>query len=149
MSLHVRVPVLPLWIPTPTSRRLRVTPLPFVLWLCECRSLGTGSLPLGPVRRGPENNGGPTLHTGLGWAGLSFQLPALFTSFLRKGKLDGGQRPGFQAGPSVVLALPGAGGKARWALSGRALPPGTTGPHCPCVAGPMTPPVAARHPLQL
>lgn len=70
----------------------------------------------------------PAHHTGLGWAGLSFQLPALFTSFLRKGKLDGSQRPRFQAGLSVVLALPGAGGKARWALSGRALPPALLAP---------------------
>lgn len=50
---------------------------------------------------------GPALHTGgLGWAAFPV-TSSLFPSFLRKGKLDRGQRPGFRAGPSVVLASQG------------------------------------------
>ena len=71
-SLHVRVPVLPCGSPPP---------LPFVLWLCGAGVWEQAPLLLGPVRRGPENNGGPTLHTGSGWAGLgclsSYQLCSL------------------------------------------------------------------------
>ena len=133
------VPVLPLWIPTPESPHFPLSSGSALAGVWE-----QAPLPRGPVRRGPENNGGPHPQhwLGLGWAVFPV-TSSLFTSFLRKGKLDSSQRPGFQAGLSVVLALSGAGGKARWALSGRALPPslaGTTGPRCPRVAGLTTPP---------
>lgn len=63
----------------------------------------------------------PALHTGgLGWAAFPV-TSSLFPSFLRKGKLDRGQRPGFRAG-LCGPGLSGAGGKARWALSRWALP---------------------------
>lgn len=139
------VPVLPLRIPAPASESPH---FPLCSGSARAGVWEQAPLPRGPVRRGPENNGGPRPPhwLGLGWAVFPV-TSSWFTSFLRKGKLDGSQRPGFQAGLSVVLALPGAGGKARWALSGRALPPGlacATGPRCPRAAGlttPLGPPV--------
>ena len=133
------VPVLPLQIPTPESPHFLLSSGSALAGVWE-----QAPLPRGPVRRGPENNGGPRPPhwLGLGWAVFPV-TSSLFTSFLRKGKLDSSQKPGFQAGLSVVLVLSGAGGKARWALSGRALPPGlagATGPRCPLVAGLTTPP---------
>lgn len=95
MSPCVQAPVLPL------------RALPFVLGLWECKSLGTGSPPQGPVRRGPENNGGPRPPRtgGLGWAAFQSRS-SLFPSFLRKGRWTVARDQDSEQG-SVVLASQG------------------------------------------
>lgn len=101
-------------------------------------------LPRGPVRRGPENNGGPRPPhwLGLGWAVFPV-TSSLFTSFLRKGKLDRSQRPRFQAGLSVVLAPPRGGRQGQVGPQRPSPTPslaGAMGPRCPRMAGLTTPP---------
>ena len=122
-SCPAQVPVLLLQdaLPLPRPRRLRSPHFPLCsgfasagIWKQDSPSPTPGH-----VRRGPENNGlAPTLHTGSGWAGLSFQLPALFTSFPRKRNWNRGTGTAASAETripgralSAVLSLPEAGEK--------------------------------------